>query len=139
MLSIKKLKEYWAPCLLMMMMMMMMMVNCFCGKVDRRKVFSLISSWDHCQRPSPLRISNTLRAGCKPAQNLSSGLVEWTCAVVITTKPWRWWYPLHHYTTTHYTFTCSLRTYPPHYHLPTPSQTNSILATFLSTLHATIS
>ena len=101
MLSIKKLNKHWASCLLMMMMMMMMMmtmVNCFCGKVDRRKVFSLISSQDHCQRPSPLWISNTPWAGFKPVQNLSSGLVEWTCAIVITTKPQRLWYPLHHYT-----------------------------------------
>ena len=28
----------------MMMMMMMMMMNCFCGMVDQRKAFSLISS-----------------------------------------------------------------------------------------------
>ena len=47
----------------MMMMMMMMTVNCFCGMVVRRKAFSLISSWDDCQRSSPLRISDTLRAG----------------------------------------------------------------------------
>ena len=44
----------------MMMMMMMMMMNCFCGLVDRRKAFSLISSRDHCQRSSPLQISDTL-------------------------------------------------------------------------------
>ena len=42
----------------------------FCGMVDRRKAFSLISSRDHCQRSSPSR------AGFEPAQNLSSGLVE---------------------------------------------------------------
>ena len=48
---------------MMMMMMMMMMVNCFCGMVVRRKAFTLISSWDDCQRSSPLRISDTLRAG----------------------------------------------------------------------------
>ena len=40
-------------------MMMMMMMNCCCGMVDRRKVFSLISSRDHCQRSSPSRISDT--------------------------------------------------------------------------------
>ena len=40
----------------------------------------------HCQRSSPSRISDTPRAGFQPAQNLSSGLVEWSCAVVITTK-----------------------------------------------------
>ena len=38
---------------------MMMMMNCFCGMVDRRKAFSLISSRDHCQRSSPTRISDT--------------------------------------------------------------------------------
>ena len=34
----------------LMMMMMMMMMNCFCGIVNRRNVFSVISSQDHCQR-----------------------------------------------------------------------------------------
>ena len=33
------------------------MMNCFCGMVDRQKAFSLISSWDHCQRSSPSWIS----------------------------------------------------------------------------------
>ena len=33
-----------------------MMMNCFCGMVDRRKAFSLISSRNHSQRPSPLQI-----------------------------------------------------------------------------------
>ena len=51
----------------------LMMMNCFCGMVDRRKAFSLISSRDHCQRSSPSRISDT---GFGLAQNLSSGLVE---------------------------------------------------------------
>ena len=35
------------------------LMNCFCGMVDGRKAFSLISSWDHCQRSSPLQISYT--------------------------------------------------------------------------------
>ena len=48
----------------------------FCGMVARREVFSLISSWDHCQRSSPSRISDTPRTGFELAQNLSSGLVE---------------------------------------------------------------
>ena len=56
--------------------MMMMIMKCFCGIIDRRKGFSLISSRDHCQRSSPSRISDTPRAGFEPAQNLSSGLVE---------------------------------------------------------------
>ena len=66
-----------------------MMMNCFCGMVDRWKAFSFISSRDHCQRSSTSRISNPPRAGYGPAQNLSSGLVEWSCAVVITTTPRR--------------------------------------------------
>ena len=68
------------------MMMMMMMMNCFCGMVDRWKAFSLISSQDYCQRSSPSWISNKPQAGFEPAQHLSSGLVEWSCAVVITTS-----------------------------------------------------
>ena len=70
-------------------MIMMMMINCFCAMVDRRKAFSLISSRDHCQRSSPSRISDMPRAGFEPAQGLSSGLLEWSCAVVITTTPRR--------------------------------------------------
>ena len=62
--------------LMMMMMMMMMMMNCFFGMVDRRKALNFISSQDHCQRSSPSRILDTLRAGLEPAQNLSSGFVE---------------------------------------------------------------
>ena len=33
-----------------------LMMNCFCGMVDRRKAFSLIFSWAHCQRFSPLML-----------------------------------------------------------------------------------
>ena len=51
---------------------------------DRRRQFSLISRWDHCQRSFSSRISETLGVGFEPVQNLSSGLVEWRCAVVIT-------------------------------------------------------
>ena len=68
-----------------LMMIMMIIMNCFCGMVDRRKAFSVISSWVHCKRSSPTRISDTPRLGYEPAQNLSSGLVELSCAVVITT------------------------------------------------------
>ena len=71
----------------MMMMMMVMVMNCFCGMVDQQKEFSLISSRDHCQGSSPSQISDTPPAGFEPAQNLSSGLVEWSCAIVITTTP----------------------------------------------------
>ena len=69
----------------MMMMMMMMTMNYFYGMVDRRKAFSLISSRDRCQRSSPSRISDTPQAGFEPVQNISSGLVEWSCVVVVTT------------------------------------------------------
>ena len=49
----------------------------FCGIVSRRKPFSLISNRGHCQRSSPSRISYTPWAGFEPAQNLSSGFVEY--------------------------------------------------------------
>ena len=68
---------------------MMMMMNGFCGMVDQRKAFSLILSWNHFRISSPSRISYTARAGFEPAKNLSSGFVEWTYAVVITTTPKR--------------------------------------------------
>ena len=57
----------------------------FCGMVDWLKAISLISSRVHCHRSSPSLMSDTPRDGFEPAQNLTSGLVEWSCAVVITT------------------------------------------------------
>ena len=63
---------------------MMMTMNVFCGMVNRQKVFSLISSQEHCQKSSPSQISNTLQAGFKLAQNLSSDYAELSCAVLIT-------------------------------------------------------
>ena len=41
----------------------------FSGMADRQEALNLISSSDHCQRISPLQISNTWRAGFGPAQN----------------------------------------------------------------------
>ena len=79
------IQDFQGSKLLNSCLMMMMMMNCFCGMVDGRKVVSLISSRDHCQRSSPSRISDTSRVGLEPAQNLSSGFVEWSCAVAITT------------------------------------------------------
>ena len=64
-------------------------LKCFCGMVDRWKAYNLISSRDHCQRSSPSRTSDTERARFEPAQNLSSGFVEWSCAAVLTTTPRR--------------------------------------------------
>ena len=66
----------WLMMMMMMVMMMMLMMNCFCGVVDRRKA-------NHCRRSSPSRISNMPPARFGPDQNLSSGLVEWSCAVAI--------------------------------------------------------
>ena len=43
----------------MFLHVIMMMMSCFCGMVDQRKVFSLISSRYHWQRVSPSQISNT--------------------------------------------------------------------------------
>ena len=57
-------------------MIMMMVMNCFCGMVEGRKAFSLISNRDHRQRSSPSRISDIPQTGFEPGQNLSSGLVE---------------------------------------------------------------
>ena len=67
------------------------MMNCidelFLWYVDQRKAFSLISSREHFQRSSPLRISDTSHAGFEPEQNLSSDFTESSCAVGITTTP----------------------------------------------------
>ena len=51
----------------------------------------MVSSWDDCKRSLPSQISDMPRAGFEPAQNLSSGIVEWSCAVVVITTT-----PLHH-------------------------------------------
>ena len=59
--------------------------DCFCGMVGRRKAFDPISSRDHSQRSSPSQIFETLRAGFKPAQSMSSYFFEGICAVVIAT------------------------------------------------------
>ena len=72
--------------MIMMMMMIMMMINCFRGMADRRMAFSLLSSQDHCQRSSTLRIFDTPRVGFEPAENLSSSFAEWSCAIVTTTN-----------------------------------------------------
>ena len=59
--------------------------------VDRRKAFSLMFSRDHCQRSTPSRISDTPRAGFEPAQNLSSGFVEWSDTHYTTPPPVENW------------------------------------------------
>ena len=59
------------------------MMNCFCRMVYRQKVCSLISSRDHCQRSSPSQILDTSRAEFEPVWKC-----RWSCAVVVTIKPW---------------------------------------------------
>ena len=62
------------------LIMMMRIVNWFCGMVHKRKTLHLISSWDHCQRSLPSRITDTPRTGFESTQNLSSGLAEFSSA-----------------------------------------------------------
>ena len=59
----------------------LMMMNCFCGVVNRRKAFSLISSRDHCQRSWPTRISDPIKAikSCKRNWILESPLACTGC------------------------------------------------------------
>ena len=61
-------------------------------KLTDERQLRLIFSRDHCQKFSPLQVSNTLQAGFQPIQNLTSDFVKWICAVVITTVP-----PCHKY------------------------------------------
>ena len=52
--------------------------------VEQQKALSPTSSRNYCQRLSPPLTSNRAQTGLEPAQNLSSGLVEWIYAVEIT-------------------------------------------------------
>ena len=67
-----------------------MMMNCFVvwltdeGRLALFPAGTIVRISD---RISPSQISDTLRGEFKPPQSLSSGLVEWSCAVVITTAP----------------------------------------------------
>ena len=60
-------------------------MNFFCGMIDLRKGFSLISSWVTWQRSSQSRTFHTPWAEFEPRHNLSLGFLEWSCAVMITT------------------------------------------------------
>ena len=68
--------------------MFMMTINCFCVMVDRQKTLSFIPKREYCQEFSPSQIIDTPGAGFKPAQNLSSGFVQWSCAGVIFCLPY---------------------------------------------------
>ena len=61
------------------LMMLMAIMNCFSGMIEQQKVFSLISSRDHCQR-SHQRKSLARRE--QDLNNLSSGFGEWSCAIL---------------------------------------------------------
>ena len=61
------------------------------GWVTKDVTFIIISSRDHCQRSTSSRMSDTPQSGIEVAQNLSSGLNEWSCVLVITTTPRRRW------------------------------------------------
>ena len=54
---IKRFIETWSR----MCNMHLIMMNCFCGMVGRRKALSLISSWDHCPRFSPLQMNEAVQ------------------------------------------------------------------------------
>ena len=62
-------------------------LNRFYGMVNQRGALSIISRRDHCQRFSTLQIAGMPGAGFEPAENLSLGFVEWSCALMITTTP----------------------------------------------------
>ena len=67
--------------------LMVTMMNCFCGMVDRRKRFSLISNRDYCKKSLPSWISNTPWADLNLCRNWVQALLN---EVV------QWWWPLHH-------------------------------------------
>ena len=73
--------------------LMMMMMNCFVVWLTDERCLALFPARSITTDPHPLRISDTPRAGFELAQNLSSGFVEWSSAVVITITP------RHHFTT----------------------------------------
>ena len=65
----------------------LMMMSCFLWYGWPTKGVALFPARIIVRDPHLSRISDTPRAGFKPAQNLSSGFDESSCAVVITTTP----------------------------------------------------
>ena len=51
-------RVFWLVYIRGTVLMKMTMMNCFCEMVDQQKALSLISSREHCQRFSPLQISD---------------------------------------------------------------------------------
>ena len=68
-------------------MVALMMMNFYCGMLDQWKCVKPISRWINYGRLLPSQTSDTLRTGVEPAQNLCSGFVKWSFAVMITTIP----------------------------------------------------
>ena len=71
-----------------LMMMMMMMMNCFCEKVDRRRLLSSISRPDHCRKFAPALPQRAVRR-LEPAENLISSVAQsFTLVITITQHIW---------------------------------------------------
>ena len=68
------------------MMMTMMMMNCFCRMVEWWKAFGLIFSSNHCQRFSPLQISDKQWAAFEPELRLC-WMKLWSSDNYYTTAP----------------------------------------------------
>ena len=68
-------------------MMTLMMMNCYCGMLDQWKCVKPISRRINYRRLLPSQTSDTLLTGVELAQNLCSGFVKWSFAVMITTIP----------------------------------------------------
>ena len=92
-LSVKLLKKYFSAQSAKLLIMMMLM-SYFFGMFERRMAFSLISSGDHCQRSSPLRISNSrFWTGAEPVfkpslMNLGSSYSHYTTASIFFANFW---------------------------------------------------
>lgn len=70
------------------LMMKIMMINCIWEMTDHQKALSLFSMQSNCQMFSPSHTSGVPHAGLESVQNLSSGSVKWSYAVVIAITPW---------------------------------------------------
>ena len=84
--------------MMMMMMMIMIMINeAFVVWLTNERRLALFSAWTIAARDFHNRESPTRRAGFELVQNLSSGFVEWSCAVVIPTSRHYYYHNCHYY------------------------------------------
>ena len=65
-----------------------LMLNCCCKIVDRRKTLSFAISRNDCKGISLSQTSDTMRAVVELVQGLSSGFIEGSCALVVSTTRW---------------------------------------------------